>query len=530
MSNQNNNNNQPISSSDVIVSPVPPYQAVEAAEIERLVSEAQQSPVDDSNLVCDLECLALLDHQERTDNQHAAQFAKQYQGVIMFVDSWGVFHYWDGRCWMPDHSESRVTECARKFADSLWETHDQLENDESVTSDEQISSIRRFITRQNNVGGLSATVSLAKSAPEFRVHHEELNANTKLVNLQNGTFDLETMSLRSHDPRDKITQIANASYDPNADCPRWLEFLNVTFANDVSLIRYVQQLFGYALSGECIEAILVIAVGRGNNGKSTLWNVIHQLLGSYSLLASDSLLMGTGTGHTTDKASLYQKRFVAIAEGEEHVSLKEAKVKELTGELKLTARRLYENPFEFTATHTFLLTSNSLPTIKGTDNGIWRRIKVIPFGVNICDVCVPDPGLRDWLITNEASGIFNWMLAGRSDWKANGFVEPDIVRRAVLDYRSDEDEVGRFLTEKCEEVSTGTVGATFLFQQYKAWGGVLSQPLFGKKLKDKGFDSSIPQSGMHRKTTVYHGLRFVDPFELNSVASRVPATTELPTS
>jgi len=363
-----NNNLQPTTNSNVTVSESSPYDASEAAEIERQVTDEKQrlSQAGESIISADEEHVELLDHEERTDNRHAANFAALHRECVLFVTSWMKFYYWDGGCWRPDEAQARVTQLARKYANSMWQTPELIESDESFDNKGITKAVRSFVSRLNNVGGINATVSLAKSAPEISAHHEELNSNPDLFNVLNGTYDLRTGTLRAHDPNDRITQIAKVSFDSNAVCPRWIAFLEVVFAKDFSLIRYVQQLLGYALSGNCSEAILVIAVGRGSNGKSVLWNVIDGVLADYSLISKDSLLMGTGSGHTTDQASLYQKRFVAIAEAEENVNLKEAKIKELTGERKLTARRLYENPFEFIATHTLWMTSNSLPTIRGT--------------------------------------------------------------------------------------------------------------------------------------------------------------------
>lgn len=167
-----------------------------------------------------------------------------------------------------------------------------------------------------------------------------MNEHPLLLNLQNGIFNLTSGELEPHYQECLLTQIANVEFQKNATCPQWSAAIELIFDRDKELIRYVQQLFGYSLSGDTGEHILPIAYGSGCNGKSFIWNVVFELTGEYAGLANDSLLMGMKDNHPTEKAFLYQKRFVPISEPEQSSKLRESRVKELTGDGTITARRM----------------------------------------------------------------------------------------------------------------------------------------------------------------------------------------------
>lgn len=245
-----------------------------------------------------------------TDAANAVRFVKEHGSDLLYIPRWRKWLAWDGRRWLDD-SGIAVQQRAKRYAESLWQ---QLGEVAKVGDRASLGKAQTFVRSSNARARIRDFVELAASDDRVVCPVDKLNAHRTLLNCKNGTVDLKTGVLRQHDKSDFITQLAPVSYDSNASCPRWLETLRLIFCGDAELIRYVQQLLGHSISGDTVEQILPIAYGNGANGKSTIWNVIIDLLGDYAALANDDLLLGENRNHQTEKASLYQKRFVAISE------------------------------------------------------------------------------------------------------------------------------------------------------------------------------------------------------------------------
>ena len=367
-----------------------------------------------------------LSHLElRTENELATRFIDCNERKLRYVVEWNKWVVWTGKHWQIDDGQTSLLRLARTFSESLWEDFRTIASGPS--SRDELISIRSFCKTANKNNGIGAYLHLARADVRITVRVADLNTHPYLLNLRNGTYCLEQGQLLPHRQEDLLTQIANVAYDEKASAPKWIDTLNLIFGGDAGLIRYVQQLLGYSLSGDTGEHILPVCYGLGCNGKSTVWNVVLSLMGDFCGLANDSLLMGMKDNHPTEKAFLYQKRFVAISEPEQSAQLKESRVKELTGDGTITARRMKEDFWSFPRTHTFWLSTNHLPRIKGNDDGIWRRVKLIPFLVDLRKVTTPIPDLDKILVDEEGPGILNWLLAGYRDFKRNGFVEPPCV-------------------------------------------------------------------------------------------------------
>ncbi len=420
---------------------------------------------------------------ERTDNSLATRFIAHAGEDLRYVPPWRKWLVWDGRRFKLDEGSTLVLSKGRDFAKSLWH---ELAKFQAVNTDESLQDVVASYVKGSNRGNAIKTfLDLAKADRRVITEFESLNANPKLLNCLNGTYDLENGDFTAHLPTDLITQLANVRYEPGATCPKWEGAVDLIFDGDTDLVRYVRQMLGYSLSGDTGEHILPIAWGKGNNGKSTIWNTVLELAGDYGTLANDSLLLGDKNSHPTDKAQLYQKRIVAISEPEQGSQMRESRVKELTGDSFITARRMREDFWTFRRTHTFWLSTNHLPRVKGTDTGIWRRIKLIPFKVNLSDKVDPIKDFHLWLAEYEGPGILNWLLAGYHDYQANGFVEPVSVREAGETYKGDEDHVGRFVDECCQIGEPLSVGASKLYDAYKRWGGHWSATAFGKEMSER---------------------------------------------
>ncbi len=323
-----------------------------------------------------------------------------------------------------------------------------------------------------------------------------LDTDPWLWNVTNGTIDLRTRKFRPHRREDRITKLCPVAYDPAADCPVWLRVLNDITAGDAALQHYLRKAVGFSLTGDVRDHVVFFLYGTGENGKSTFVNAIQAMMGvDYAMKAPPELLLvKKNDTHPTERADLAGKRFVACMEAGEGKKLAEAIVKELTGADRLRARHMREDFFEFDPTHKIWLAANHKPTISGTDWGIWRRIKLIPFTVTI------PPEKRDEALQEklraELAGILNWALLGCMEWQAKGLREPQAVVAATGQYRRQQDVLAGFLEECCVVASDVRARAGDLLAAYRKWSGddQMSQRRLGETLTERGF-GSVPIGG-----------------------------------
>lgn len=322
-----------------------------------------------------------------------------------------------------------------------------------------------------------------------------------LFNVRNGTLDLATCQLRPHDPADYLTKLSPVTYDPDATAPTWDRFIGRIFQTAdgherPELSEYVQRACGYSITGDVGGQCLMILHGNGRNGKTTFLNVLKHVWGDgeYGITARPELLVKTREKtNSEDEAILFGVRLAVCSETNDGQRFDESTVKRLCGGGKIRARRLYENSFEFEATHKLWMDCNHLPRIGGTDLGIWRRIKLLPFQATIAEG-ETDPNLEAKL-TAETPGILNWILAGLRNWKANGLKEPPQVLQANEEYRSENDTIQQFLNDCTREEPEGRVVPAALYGAYRKWcedNGhqyPLSLPQLAVKLKSKKYEN-----------------------------------------
>jgi putative DNA primase/helicase len=352
----------------------------------------------------------------------------------------------------------------------------------------------------NSANGIRNMVAMAKS--DLAIGPEELDTDPWLLNVENGTIDLRTGAMRKHRKEDFITKLAPVTFDPDADCSLWPAFLDRIFDGNEELIGYMQRLVGYCLTGVTEEHILPFLYGTGANGKSTFCETILKLMGpDYAMKAAPDLLLAKRLEtHPTDRADLFGKRFVACIETEEGRRMAEALVKELTGGDRVRARRMREDFWEFAPTHHIWLAGNHKPVIVGSDRGIWRRIKLIPF-----EVVIPEAEQDKKLpakLAEELPGILNWAIAGCLDWQRDGMREPKIVGAATSAYSAEMDEVGQFIKEYCETGPDFKTAATELYKAFQEAmpDSALNQHSFGARLRQKGFLNRDPATGKEYRT------------------------------
>jgi putative DNA primase/helicase len=445
---------------------------------------------------------SIIEDKGRTDLANARRFVAQFGDELVYVPAWKRWLSWDGRRWADDH-EIGARRLANEYARGLWQWLAKF-GEQGIGRDE-LGTVATFFRQSNKLQGIQAFLRLAESDSRVVCQADQLNSNPCLLNLLNGTLDLESGQLRKHSREDRLTQLEMVEFHPKAICPEWEATIDLIFDGDKELQQFVQRILGYSIAGLTSEHILPICWGDGCNGKSTIWNAMVMLLGDYALLANQELLLPARSEHPTAKASLFQKRFVAISEPSQGRALDEAKVKELTGDEIITARRMYENFWSFRATHTFWLSTNHRPKIRGSDEGIWRRIKLIPFTVDLRKRTEIKKDFARSLVAKEGPGILNWLIKGYQQWRQFGLDEPNSVKEATTTYRQDEDVVTRFITEHCVVAGKCSVVASDLFRAFESQGGRLSQTVFGMRVAER-FPKVRAHSGPHRNKLIYEGL------------------------
>jgi len=369
---------------------------------------------------------------------------------------------------------------------------DSADTDERQRREKKMARLFRWAGLSESTPNIEH--SLRMSEPLLACDAADLDANPFLLGLPSSVLELDRGLNREHRPSDRITKVAGCDFDPNAVAPRWERFVAEIMDNNAEMIAYLQCLAGYSLSGERGEHLLPFFLGSGANGKSTFCGAIQEVFGEYGGTAPPGLLIHKGGNeHPTGLASLQGLRVAISSETGEAGRLNEEQVKALTGGDRISARRMRMDFYEFKPTHQLFLQSNHRPRVTGTDEGIWRRIRLIPFAVTVT-ADRRDPHLLATLLT-ELPGILAWCWRGWQRYRAEGFAEPTAVRLATSEYRDASDQVGAFLKDECELLQGITTPAGRLYRAYEAWAATngerpRSQRDFGMRLTERGFEQA----------------------------------------
>lgn len=427
-----------------------------------------------------------------TDTGNAERLVALHGRDIRYCTKWGKWLAWDGRRWAED--EHNVTRHRAKLtALSIYREAGAL------TGIDERSQARRkelaaWASKSEARDRREAMVALAQSEPGISISPTVLDADPWLLNVENGTLDLRTGELRPHRREDLITKLAPVVYDPRAEAPTFLAFLDTITKGDKELQSFLQRFFGFSLTGETIEHLLVSCWGQGSNGKSTLLKTFLRLLGDYAYQAPADLLMAKkNDAHPTDKAGLFKKRLVCCLETPPGRAMDETQMKALTGGDLVTARRMREDFWTFEPTHKLIIATNHKPQVRTTDHGTWRRQKLVPFTVEI------PKGEQDKQLPHklaaEFPGILRWAVEGCLAWQREGDLgEPKVVREATEAWRDESDPLGAFLASECELGEGFKAEASGLFAAYQRFAvdsdsELMSKQAFGRRLTERGMVS-----------------------------------------
>ena len=424
----------------------------------------------------------------RTEQAAARRFVAQFGGEVRYVPAWGKWLVWDGKRWKIDDG-CRVESLAKQTADGLW---GDIAQELQRCPRDAVSSLVSYGRSVSSANGLSHVIQIARSDATIVVTPDQLDRDGWLLNCGNGTLDLRTGKLRLHSKCDLITKAAEVEYREDADCPTWLRCIRTWMNDDQELIDFLRRLAGYWLTGEVREHVLPVFHGPGSNGKSVFVGVLETLLGpDYAMHAPPDLLMlKKSDAHPTERADLFGRRLVSCMETQAGRRLNEALVKELTGGDRVRARRMREDFWEFEATHKFVVGCNHKPIVDGTDNGIWRRLRLVPW-TRIIPEAEQDHELPQKL-RNELDGILLWCVMGCREWQAVGLGTAAAIEAATSGYRTESDILGQWLDDRCVLLETARTSSQALRDDYVQWCSIngpepVNSTVFGRALSDRGF-------------------------------------------
>ncbi|GHV14734.1 hypothetical protein FACS189491_11370 [Spirochaetia bacterium] len=431
-----------------------------------------------------------------TDTTNAFRLFAKYGKDIRYNALWKKWLVWNGDYWELDEGylvHDKGLRMIRGIYAELIKTADYRDR----------LDIEKHATQSESARRRKAFIEVASWIPDLNVKTDCLDINPWLLNVGNGTIDLRTGEMREHRQEDMITKIAHVAYDRKADCPIWRNFLMEIMDYSAELIRFIQTAAGWAITGNMSEQSMFILFGTGANGKSTFLNTVMNLLGDYAIATpTETFMKKSGDQITNDIARLRGTRFVTTTETEQGRRLSEPLIKQITGNDRMTARFLYGEFFSFVPTFKIFMATNHKPVIKGTDHGIWRRIKLIPFTTRIADE-KQDKNLEEKL-RGEASGILNWLLEGTLRWAAEGLKTPRIITSATEEYRGEMDAIGNFIQERCVQGPGASIRARELFKCYQDWCDennehACSERFLGLRLKELGLEQKRLSDGRYWK-------------------------------
>lgn len=462
--------------------------------------------------------------RQLNETANALRLRRRHGENIRYCAKYGQWLLWDGLGWKEDDTGA-IIERVKDVAADLYRA--------AATAPETYrDDYAKWARRSHSLSVIKATATLAQSLPMVAIRPDDLDADPWLFNVLNGTINLQTGDHRPHDRADLLTKVAPVRYDASAACPTFLRFLERIIPN-ADTRGFLQRFAGCSLTGDTREDAMAILYGGGRNGKTTLINLLGDLLGDYAVQTpTETLMVKREGGIPNDLARLKGARLVAASEGNEGQRLAEGTIKQLTGRDLIPARFLNHEWFTFPPTFKVWFSTNHKPVIRGTDTAIWERLRLVPFTVRFYRMdeltgeqsrqnaaakaagdLEPYPPMDLGLpakLRTEMPGILNWALEGCRDWLANGLGTPEEVKTATANYRDEMDTLGNWIADCCTEGPRMTASAKQLYASYVAWcegngERTGSQNALGKSLGERGYTSERTRDGVH-----WFGIGIID--------------------
>lgn len=438
------------------------------------------------------------------DTGNAARFTDTFGKVVRYSYVRKNWYFYNDKTWELDQEgkvKSLVDEILTKMKREPVFVPDDGDEDAAK------KALQKHIKYSRGSNG--KTNMLKESQHLLPIQPEQFDKDKHLLNVQNGYIDLKTGDLHNHDKEKYFSKIASIEYTDKIDYPLWDDFLMKIFDGNRELINYMQRAVGYSLSGSTEEQVMFILYGNGRNGKSVFLDIITEMLGNYTTnIQPQTLMVKPMSGSAnSDIARLQGARLVTTTEPNDGMRFDEGLVKQVTGGDKVTARFLYGDEFDYHPEFKLWMATNHKPIIRGTDDGIWRRMVIIPFTVQIPDHQV-DKNLK-YKLRREMTAILNWAVEGYQEWRRTGLNEPTIIKRQRQEYRTEMDVVELFIEECCVRKDGERGKASDLYNVYASWAKdnnqyLMSNTKFGKELSQKF--QKITSNGVH-----YIGIKLKHP-------------------
>ncbi len=441
--------------------------------------------------------------EKTTELGNARRLARLHGRDLRYVDPWGKFLIWDGARWALDQEKAidRLAEnVARDIDRQSAETADSNERKElrkwASASERKATKEGMFDWIKNRIAALP----------------DHFDADKFLITARNKTLELDQGKAREPAREDLITKRADVEYKTGADCPEFKKFLDMIMNGEAELIDFLQKAVGYSMTGAIDERCIFILYGPGRNGKTTFIQTISGLLNDYAQrIPTETLLARRTEGIPNDIAALKGIRFAYAEEAKQGRSFSEGKLKDLTGGTTLPARFMRAEWFNFRPEFKLWLCTNHKPVIKGTDDAVWDRIRLIPFRVKIPDAKMKPLREVEEMFNAERPGIFNWALEGAARWLKEGLKQPAAVRAAGAEYRNEMDIIAGFIEDRVEFDKLKEATVKELYEAYCAWcesngEKPIGKRDFGERIRERGIDQYQRPAGKKERAWLGIGL------------------------
>jgi putative DNA primase/helicase len=444
---------------------------------------------------------------ERSDLLLGRKLADMLAGRFLFEHGGRGWLQYVGGAWVTC-AKGEAREEAKKLGIQLLRDHasaGKLDSDKAAR-------MLKLVERAMSSAGISAALTMCETDPRISARPGEFDTDPDLLNVANGVLHLPTGELRPHDPALRLSRQCPVAYDCGAIAPRFHQFLREVSCNDDEWIDFLARATGYTLCGHVREEVMMFALGFGANGKSVYANVMRSIMGTYATIVSANFLSLSnrdGEAATPSLAMLPGARLALANEVEAGCRLSAQVVKVAVSTEAISARHLYGSVFSYIPTHKLWVRANHRPIITDTDDGIWRRIVLIPFDRRF-EPHERDMHLEEKLITAEAPGILNWMVRGFAEYRRRGLKPTGRIAAASAAYREESDLMGQWLDESAVVEPSAEVLQDQAFAEYRSWcerQGVraVSKKSFTVNLRERGFKDHQQTSGTRRR--VYRGFR-----------------------
>lgn len=445
-----------------------------------------------------------------TEFGNAERLLDRYGAGLMYVPETSAWYSWTGVFWRRA-SEVEIEHLAKETVRALVQ---------EIEDHPEPAEFFKWCATSQQAKMVGNMVRLAQSDPRVMVPAAELDKHAHLLCATNGVIDLRTGELLPPDPELRMTCTTGCDYEPKAKATVWERTVAEVFSEDQDTVDFFQRLIGYSACGDPTQDVMVIPYGNGSNGKSTVLGTIRQVFGGYAKAAEASSFVSDGRGGANaggareDLLRLKGARFVYANEPDENSELREGAVKSMTGGDAITARGLYsKHTMEILPTWVVFMPTNHRPIVKGSDNGIWRRLLLLPFTRNFeADKTVKKDPNRVAKLQAEMPGILNWIVQGAIQYKAMGLAPAGSVKKAVADYRNDMDLLADWIAECCEvgpefEEEVATLWSSW--EEYAKNNGLLmyvkNSRLLGRRLESRYPSKKGAQGKRMRSGLRVHG-------------------------